>query len=173
MAEVDLLLFRHGIAEPRGGGVEEEARALTAEGRQRTRLICQRAVALGLKGSRLVSSPLLRATQTADIAVAAGLAPRFTTHDSLAPGGDPIPLLQELCCQGDGDDHQRWILVGHEPDLGFLASRLLAAPPGAVALKKAGLAMLHWNQIPSPSAPIPSGQAQLTLLLTPRVLIGS
>ena len=54
--------------------------------------------------------------------------------------------------------------------MGVLACRLLAAPPGAVALKKAGLAMLRWDQILSPSAPIPSGQARLVLLLTPRIL---
>lgn len=173
MAEVDLILLRHGIAELRQEGVDDRARPLTSEGRQRTRLICQRAVALGLGAPLLITSPLLRATQTAEIAVEAKLAPHFTCHESLAPGGDPLPLLQDLCGQRDGDARRRWILVGHEPDLGFLACRLLAAPPGAVVLKKAGFAMLRWHQIPSPSAPVPSGMAQLLLLLTPRVLIGS
>jgi phosphohistidine phosphatase len=62
--------------------------------------------------------------------------------------------------------------VGHEPDLGSLACRLLAAPTGAVALKKAGLALLRWDQILSPTAPMPSSQVQLVLLLTPRILRG-
>ena len=170
MAEVELLLLRHGIAEPRGLGLEDGNRALTAEGRQRTRLICRRAGALGLKSPVLVSSPLLRASQTAELAVEAGLAPSFPCHDGLSPGADPWPLLQQLSGQGQGETPRRWMLVGHEPDLGVLACRLLAAPPGAVALKKAGLAMLRWDQILSPSAPIPSGQARLVLLLTPRIL---
>ncbi|MFM7465848.1 MAG: SixA phosphatase family protein [Cyanobium sp.] len=168
MAEVELLLLRHGIAEPRGRGMEDGARALTAEGRQRTRLICQRAGSLGLKAPVLVSSPHLRASQTAELAVDAGLAPSFTCDEGLAPGADPWPLLQQLC--GQGETPRRWMLVGHEPDLGNLVCRLLAAPPGAVTLKKAGLAMLRWDQIFSPEAPIPSGQAQLVLLLTPRIL---
>lgn len=173
MAEVELILLRHGIAEPRESGVQDGARALTAEGRQRTQRICQRAVELGLKASELLTSPLLRAYQTAEIAVGAGLAPRLSCHEGLAPGADPLPLLQQVCVQGHGHSPRRLILVGHEPDLGFLACSLLAAPPGAVVLKKAGIAMLRWDQRPTPSAPIPSGQAQLVLLLTPRVLAGS
>lgn len=173
MAEVELLLLRHGIAEPRGSGREDGARALTAEGRQRTRLICQRACALGLKSPVLVSSPLLRASQTAELAVEMGLAPAFTCHDGLSPGADPLPLLQQLISQGQGDGPRRWLLVGHEPDLGSLACRLLAAPPGAVALKKAGLALLRWDQILSPTAPMPSSQVQLVLLLPPRILRGA
>lgn len=172
MAEVELLLLRHGIAEPRGSGLEDGARALTAEGRERTRLICQRAGALGLKAPVLVSSPLLRASQTAALAVEAGLAPAFSCHDGLSPGADPWPLLQQLCSQGKEGSHRRWLLVGHEPDLGSLACRLLAAPTGAVALKKAGLALLRWDQILSPTAPMPSSQVQLVLLLTPRILRG-
>jgi phosphohistidine phosphatase len=172
MAEVELLLLRHGIAEARGSGLEDGARALTDEGRQRTRLICQRAGALGLKAPVLVSSPLLRASQTAELAVEAGLAPSFTLHDGLSPGADPWPLLQQLGGQGQGETPRRWLLVGHEPDLGSLACRLLAAPPGAVALKKAGLALLRWDQNLSPTAPMPSSQVQLVLLLTPRILRG-
>ncbi|MEB3257266.1 MAG: histidine phosphatase family protein [Cyanobacteriota bacterium] len=171
MVEVELLLLRHGIAEPRGSGLEDGARALTDEGRRRTRLICRRAGALGLTAPVLVSSPLLRASQTAELAVEAGLAPSFSCHDGLSPGADPLPLLQQLGSQAQMDSSRRWILVGHEPDLGDLACRLLGAPPGGVALKKAGLAMLRWHQILSPSAPIPSDSAQLVLLLTPRILM--
>jgi phosphohistidine phosphatase len=60
------------------------------------------------------------------------------------------------------------ILVGHEPDLGLLACRLIGAPPGAVTLKKAGIAVLAWPR----SSPLPSATnpAQLRLLLSPKVL---
>jgi phosphohistidine phosphatase len=52
------------------------------------------------------------------------------------------------------------MLVGHEPDLGQLACRLLGAPAGAIQLKKAGLALIVLTPMPS-----------LRLLLTPRLLL--
>ena len=168
MAELELILLRHGIAEPRGTGVQERLRALTPEGRERTRRICERARQLGLIAHSLVSNPLVRAQQTGEIAVDVGLAPTLTCSEALAPGADPWPMLQEWWSQEGGDGRRRWILVGHEPDLGLLACRLIGAPPGAVVLKKAGLALLGWAKAPSPSRAL--GRAQLQLLLTPKVL---
>jgi phosphohistidine phosphatase len=52
------------------------------------------------------------------------------------------------------------MLVGHEPDLGLLACRLLGAPAGAIQLKKAGVALIALTPMPS-----------LLLLLAPRVLL--
>lgn len=137
----ELLLFRHGIAAERadtradpGAGADAGAdaqRALTAEGRSRTRAVAAQLMRLGLGAERLVSSPLVRARQTGEIAVAAGLAPRLELDGALAPGGDPLPLVWESSCS-------RLMLVGHEPDLGHLACRLLGAPAGSIQLKKAG-----------------------------------
>lgn len=167
MADIELILLRHGLAEPRGG-VEERLRALTPEGRLRTQRVCDRARQLGLVAPGLISSPLVRARQTGDIAVAAGLAPALTCSDALAPGGDPWPLLQDWWARARQSATAKLILVGHEPDLGHLACRLIAAPAGALALKKAGIALLAWPQDgPFPCASQP---AQLRLLLTPKVL---
>jgi phosphohistidine phosphatase len=166
MAEAELILLRHGIAEPRGGAVPDGLRSLTPLGRERTKQVCQRALALGLNAPVLFTSPLPRAQQTAEIAVAVGLAPSLSCDDALAPGADPGPLLQAWWSRPDRP--HRVILVGHEPDLGLLACRLMAAPPGAVVLKKAGLALLGWAREPSGS--FPQEGAQLRLLLTPKVL---
>lgn len=171
MAELELVLLRHGIAEPRGRGVEDRQRALTPEGRLRTQSVCQRACQLGLRAGALVSSPLVRARQTGEIAVAAGLAPSLACNEALAPGGDPWPMLQALWATSEGGFPRRLILVGHEPDLGQLACRLLGAPPGAVVLKKAGIALLSWAE--ASLAGQERGSAQLLLLLTPKVLIPS
>ncbi len=159
----ELLLFRHGIAADRadtradpgaGAGAGADAqRALTAEGRSRTRAVAGQLMRLGLGAERLVSSPLVRARQTGEIAVAAGLAPRLELDGALAPGGDPLPLVWESSCS-------RLMLVGHEPDLGLLACRLLGAPAGAIQLKKAGVALIALTPMPS-----------LLLLLAPRVLL--
>jgi phosphohistidine phosphatase len=74
--------------------------------------------------------------------------------------------------QEPAEDFRRLILVGHEPDLGDLACRLIATPAGAVILKKAGLAMLRLAHAPAAGS-FPAGEAQLLLLLTPKVLLGS
>jgi phosphohistidine phosphatase len=154
----ELLLFRHGIAEERGGPTPEPLRALTPAGRRRTGAVVQRLVSLGLGGDQLISSPLLRAQQTAQIALEAGLAPRRETAAALAPGaeaGDPWELVRRSVAS-------RLMLVGHEPDLSALACRLLGAPAGVITLKKAGVALLVLQ--PSPS---------LRLLLTPKLLLAA
>lgn len=167
MAESQLILLRHGPAEPHGA-VVDRLRALTSEGRQRTQRVCQRALQLGLRASALVSSPLVRARETGEIAVEAGMAPALTCSEALAPGEDPWPLLQDWWARGTGAAAPRLILVGHEPDLGLLACRLIGAPAGAVTLKKAGIALLAWPlDAPTP----PGGPAQLRMLLPPKVLV--
>ena len=174
-----LLLLRHGIAEERVAGREDGERALTPAGRRRTQAVLERAVALGLGVERLIASPLRRARQTAEIAVAAGLAPSLELATALAPGGDPGPLLRTWL-QGFADPQspppQRSLaLVGHEPDLGDLAALLLGAPAGALPLRKAGLALLQWSAVgPSPQddpSGSGAGQWQLQLLLAPRILL--
>jgi phosphohistidine phosphatase len=168
MAEVELILLRHGLAQPHGS-VDDHLRALTPEGRQRTLRVCQRACQLGLKAPALITSPLVRARQTAEVAIEAGLAPALICDEALAPGGDPWPLIHQWwTLERDAAVAPKLILVGHEPDLGLLASRLIGAPPGAVELKKAGIAVLAWpGTSPSPSSSHPG---QLRLLLSPKVL---
>ena len=65
----------------------------------------------------------------------------------------------------------RLLLVGHEPDLGLLGARLLGAPPGAIVLRKAGLALL---ELPAPGQAIgvALGHWRLRLLLTPALMVG-
>lgn len=151
----ELLLLRHGIAEERGGPAPEPLRALTGEGIRRTTAVAARLAVLGLTADQLISSPLLRARQTAQIAVAAGLAPGLAIDAALAPGGAALVLVRT--CQAE-----RLMLVGHEPDLGALACLLIGAPAGAVSLKKAGLAVITLQPVPS-----------LRLLLAPRVLLAA
>ncbi|MCX5969485.1 MAG: histidine phosphatase family protein [Cyanobacteria bacterium] len=180
MAAAELLLLRHGIAEERSPERPELTRALTAKGRQRTREVLERSLALGLAADRMLSSPFTRARQTAEIARAVGLAPALELSESLEPGHDPLPLLVHALAglapvslgpvqPGNGEQRParlRVLLVGHEPDLGLLAARLLGAHPGAIELRKAGLALLEL-----PAGPTP-GSARLRLLLSPRSLLG-
>ncbi len=169
MAERELLLLRHGIAEERRPERPDPGRELTAAGRQRTRAVLQRAVALGWKADRLLSSPLARAWQTGEIAMAVGLAPTLELAQALAPGGDPLPLLPGWLKSASGEACHRLLLVGHEPDLGLLAARLLGATPGSITLRKAGMALLR---LPAEEAgpPVP-GSARLEWLVPPKLLL--
>ena len=193
-----LLLVRHGIAEDRSEDRPDGLRALTPAGRRRTTAVLERAVALGLAVDRLVSSPLVRARQTAELALGAGLAPSLELATALEPGADPLPLLARWLAstpkpvapqplgggRAVGEDQPAaadslgvlplsMALVGHEPDLGDLAATLLGAPPGSIALRKAGLALLV---LPRSAQVRIADQAaasawRLQLLLTPRALL--
>ena len=160
----ELLLLRHGIAEERRVDLPDWSRSLTPEGRQRTEAVLQRLLELGLGCDLLLSSPLTRARQTADLARLAGLAPDLELAAALEPAGEIGPLLQLWL--GDSSPRPGWrrlALVGHEPDLGLLAARLIGAPAGAVTLKKAGVALV--------ALPEDGRAARLKLLLSPRSLL--
>jgi phosphohistidine phosphatase len=163
MAATTLLLLRHGIAEERRPGLADEDRALTARGRERSRAVLERLVALGLTVDRLLSSPLLRARQTAEIAVTAGWAAQLSLAAELAPGGAALDSLPRWCqaCPGDS-----LALVGHEPDLSELAARLIGASAGCLDLRKAGLIQLRLSEQAT------SGRARLVALLRPGLLLG-
>ena len=149
----ELVLLRHGIAEPRLAGEDHPDRPLTAAGRQRTQWVMAALVQRGLRLDHLLSSPYRRALQTAELALAAGLAPGLGVDERLKPGGPLQPLLTAF----DG----RLGLVGHEPDLGDLACALVGCPPGGLVLKKAGVIQLRRS----------AGQWQLQALLRPALLI--
>ena len=171
----ELLLLRHGIAEERAAGLEDAQRSLTPEGRERTAAQLRRLQDLGLGCDLVLSSPLVRARQTAELAVEVGLAPELELAAALAPLADPLPLLERWL--GPVSPRPAWrrlALVGHEPDLSTLAALLIGVPmalaPEALQLKKAGAALLHCPASPSGGL---LGAARLELLLPPRVLLGA
>ena len=175
MAAPELLLLRHGIAQERGlavaEGCPERERSLTAEGRSRTAAVVERLVSLGFRCDWLLTSPLPRARQTAEIALAAGLAPGMGLAAELEPEADPLALLARW--MGPEPPLRGWrrlCLVGHEPDLSLLAAALCGAPAGALRLKKAGAAVLELLPAPGPGPTTAGPRACLTHLLTPRSL---
>lgn len=157
----EILLLRHGIAEERQPGLPDYGRALTESGRVRTRAVAERLVAMDLACQGICTSPLVRARQTAEIALESGLllaGGEFEIEDCLVPGADSWSLIQRL---GQQSPPSRWLLVGHEPDLGDLAALLIGAQLGSIPLKKAGIALLR----------IAPGPAQLRLLLGPKQIL--
>ena len=107
---------------------------------------------------------MIRARQTAELALQLGLGDTLNVRDELAPGQDPLPLLQELLAE----EWKRVAIFGHEPDLSQLASHLLGCSTNSLQLKKAGVALLELE----PGVPqLEPGSGQLKLLLSPKVLL--
>ncbi len=115
-----LYLFRHGIAGPATLGQGDAERTLTPEGIDRLKRqagVLQRA---GFRMDRLVSSPLVRARQTAELlAPALGVSPEI---DTLLKPGCTLDDAAELLARRP--QARRVMLVGHQPDLGRLVRTL-------------------------------------------------
>lgn len=146
---VKLYVMRHGPAEDTSPTGRDGDRALTPEGRERTRAVARALFADGEAPLTIFSSPLVRALQTAEIVAAvtdlekrvretkdsgkdAGGAPgAVEIRREMAPGGDALGLVAELARAG----RKRAMIVGHEPDLSMLVARLVNRHPEQGMLK--------------------------------------
>ncbi|MEN9220248.1 MAG: phosphohistidine phosphatase SixA [Thermostichales cyanobacterium BF4_bins_65] len=157
-----LYLIRHGIAEDPRPGQEDGARALTAKGVEKTGEIAKRLGQWGWRWDVILTSPLLRAQQTAEILWRAGLAPQVEVFADLAPGGS----LEELWrwWQGYGE-YEQVAVVGHQPDLALWLAQILGGQPQSYLLKKAGVA---WVELAS----LRAGQGILLAFLPPKLILG-
>jgi phosphohistidine phosphatase len=156
-----LLLLRHAIAEDVSRTREDEDRRLTGEGKSKLREVVAGMRALGLPAEAILTSPLRRARETAEIvATGYGIEDRVEVTQALGPGGATKELFKTLATCGGA---QGIVLVGHQPDLGELASTLLVGTPGLVPLpfKKAGLAGIAVESLPPRTAGV------LEFFLTP------
>jgi len=112
----------------------------------------------------IVTSPLVRAYQTAEILQRAGLGKTLEIVDYLAPGGDLSAWLAWLATWDPGE-HQRLALVGHQPDLGQWAELLVWGQiQDCLVVKKAGIIGLTLTDPPM-------GQSFLFWLTPPRLLL--
>lgn len=141
-----LILLRHGIAVEHGtpGYERDSERPLIPEGRRKVRLIAKTLARLKIIPDVILTSPLVRAHQTAEIvATVLRLKKRLHFCVPLASGGDAKRLVVEVNkLHGNAESV---MLVGHEPDMSLLISLLLTGTPSgaAIDLKKGGLCMLE------------------------------
>lgn len=159
---IELYLVRHGIAAERGDAWPDDAkRPLTDEGVRRLRKIAAGLSAIDARFDLILTSPLVRARQTAEV-LAARMTPQppIVTTEALSPGAAHAALLDELAKQ---TRRRRIALVGHEPGLGVLASRLIGLRQ-ALAFKKGAIARIDVAALP------PTGPASLQWFLTPKLL---
>jgi phosphohistidine phosphatase len=142
-----LYLLRHGAAVEWKPGMHDADRPLTPRGVRRMRRVAVGMAAIGLRVDHILSSPCVRAHQTAQIVV--GTLPdsppvRICPH--LAHAGSATELIEAI---GQlPSPATRVLLVGHEPDLGQLISTLLVGRPSMTAdLSKAGLCCLRIDEL--------------------------
>jgi len=158
----ELYFVRHGLAEERGEAWPEDTkRPLTDEGISRFRKAVKGLSRAGVAVDVVLTSPLVRARQTAEI-LATGLDPRpsIVNIDSLAPAGSYTAVLADLEKHGR---KCRLALVGHEPMLGELAARLIGSRH-PLEFKKGGVCRIDLDDLP------PAGPGDLRWMLTPKML---
>ena len=163
---MEIYLLRHGLAVERGaaGFEDDEARPLTPKGRRQLRKISAAMKQMDLRFDLVLSSPLMRAKQTAEI-VATGLKlkKRLQHSNALAPGGDAENLLRQL--NRLKPSPEKLLLVGHEPDLSRFISRLVTGDFSMpIDLKKGGLCRLDVEKLKAGKC------ATLAWLLAPKQL---
>lgn len=130
-------MFRHGIAEDPQPGRPDADRALTDEGRKKIAEVVKAARRAGFRPSLIISSPYLRAAQTAQVAgEALDYQGEVVRTEALVPHGSPEKVWSEL---RDYHAESAVLLAGHEPLLSRLVAHLLAAPALRVEMKKAAM----------------------------------
>jgi phosphohistidine phosphatase len=161
---MNLYILRHGIAVEHGtpGFKTDADRPLIPKGKRQLGQIAAAMRNMGLDFGLILSSPFLRARQTAEIvAKSLKLKKRLAFSDALTPDGDPKVLIRQLNELKPAPDNI--LLVGHEPYLSQLAALLISGGGMAgVEFKKGGLCKLE-------TGPLRPGRCgTLTWLLTPK-----
>jgi phosphohistidine phosphatase len=157
-----LYLVRHGVAEEPGEAWPDDSkRPLTAKGKARLREVAQGLLALDVQMDEVVTSPFVRARQTAEILASAYAdVPPVTLLPALAVGGAPGEVLSQL---GRFAKRQNLGLVGHAPGIGELAARLIGARR-AFDFRKGAVCCIEVDALTA--AP----RGRLRWFLTPRML---
>ena len=149
-----LHLFRHGIAIDREDAAcpSEHDRFLTPKGIAKTQAAAQGLRALGLKPNVILTSPLLRAVQTAEIVCEALGYPvkKLRQIDALKSDAKPADLFDEL----SGLKADEVICVGHAPNLDELIAFAVGSHTAVTSLKKAGLGSLDMESFSPPHGTI-------------------
>jgi phosphohistidine phosphatase len=160
---MDLYVIRHAEAEPQDKKhPDDDQRPLTDTGVEQARLLAEGLQQRGVVLEMLVSSPLLRAQQTAEGIREHwnGAAPELETCADLAPGGKPRKVLRFL----EKVKGKSIGVVGHVPDLGTFAGWLLGSRKVQPDFAKGGVALIRFPE------GLAKGAGQLVWLVTPEWL---
>ena len=163
---MDLLIVRHAIAFDRDHRRwrEDAVRPLSPAGIRRARKAAAGLKKLTVRPQRLLTSPLLRAKQTAGILTDVAGWPAAEEAPELSPG-EPVMAVLALLAK---DRSKMTAVVGHQPGLGALLTVCLLGEDGPlpVEFKKNAVACVSFEGRPRP------GRGALEWLATPRMLRG-
>ena len=149
---IELYFLRHAHAgDPEAWTGDDAARPLSDKGEKQAERLGTFLAGVGFTPDAIISSPKLRAAQTAEI-VARHLGIQISFDDRLA-GAFEVETLETLL--GDAGDPVRPVVVGHDPDFSDVLAELSGAsrlpmPKGALARVdierplRAGGGTLHW-----------------------------
>jgi phosphohistidine phosphatase len=156
-----LYLVRHGIAVDRTDpkSPAEPERPLTAKGVQKSRQAALGLKELGVKPDLILTSPYVRAAQTAEIfAEALGVSQeKIRACEALKPAGNPSDVVKEAARLRAKEA----MCFGHAPHLDQMISQLAGARGTFTALKKVGVACMEQGA---------GGRWELLWILTPKML---
>jgi len=163
---MELYLLRHAIAVDRetGGYKNDCERPLTSQGRYKMKRIAQGMQILKLSFDTILSSPYIRAKETAAIVteVLKIKTDSILLTKNLIPDASFEPLIKEI--NNHLPSSQNILLVGHQPHLSGLVSYLLAGESSiSIDFKKGGLCCLSTEKLSK-------GSCTLNWLLTPSLL---
>ena len=158
---MNLYLIRHADAVPLGeGGIEDDAeRPLTDAGKAQCAALAKALAKHGVQFDAILTSPLLRARQTAEEILKAWTVPATHVHtcDDLALGGRRKRISRAV----EDLKHDSVGLVGHQPDMCEYAAWLIGSRKVQVDLAKAGVAYIQCADRPA------KGTGTLIWLVTP------
>ena len=144
---MEIYILRHGIAEDAPAGQPDAERALTSDGRKKLRAVLRTAAGAGVAPSLILTSPLKRALQTAQIAAEIlEYQGELLRTRTLEPNSSPKAVWDEIRVH---KDEARILLVGHEPLFGRLMAYLLGSPELQVDFKKGALACIELDRFPA------------------------
>jgi phosphohistidine phosphatase len=163
---MNLYIIRHAIAVDEGAPEYEEdsQRPLTDKGKKKMRQIAKGLRALGVDFDLILSSPYVRAKETAEIlADVFKIKTDVALSENLIPMGDPDLLIAEM---NEKYNANSIALVGHEPHLTALIGLLVSENASLdMTLKKGGVCRLSADDLHH------SRKATLEWLITPGILV--
>ncbi len=153
-------VLRHGIAEDAPPGASDADRALTPEGKQKLRRVLERARDSGVDPGLILTSPLKRAVETAQIAATVlHVESELVRTNSLLPTGEPERVWKEIRAH----KVEELLIAGHEPLLSGVVAFLLGSPVVQVNMKKADLVSIELETAQQ------QPRGALNWMLTPKV----
>lgn len=150
-----LYFLRHGDAGSPASGMADDQRELTEEGVAALRSAASLWRRLNLRPDVVLTSPLIRARQTAELFCEA-IGGEPISDEGLRPGAEWGNLARAMAGHPDA---RRVLFVGHEPDLSTVIGELSGA--SSIRMRKGSLACLEFYGIPEP------GGAEIAWLLDP------